>query len=415
MIPARPKTSLAVALATILAALAGCGAAATKPVEPSPGPPTRIAGATHAGEELALALLRRLGQAGGNVVFSPYGIESAIAMLSQGARGATAAEIARVLHTRDPAGVGAGVAATDAQLTAAARAPNAPRLHLASGLWVQSGLRLRTPFMRTLATLFGAPPQVVDFSHRAESARHRINAWIAARTGHLIADLFPAGTITNRTAAVLANAVYLAAHWAHPFTRALTVPGPFYPTAEPVVKVPFMTQTPIELAYARGPGYRAVDLPYRGSTLSMLLVMPAPGTLARFEQGLSGGALDRLARELRPTRVDLHLPRFELTFDTALNEALSALGMPLAFSDGADFSGITSETRLTISAVEHAATLKVDEAGTVAAAATGIALEPSSATTEPATLLTLDHPFLAFLRDSATGAILFAAQVANPA
>jgi serpin B len=89
--------------------------------------------------------------------------------------------------------------------------------------------------------------------------------------------------------------------------------------------------------------------------------------------------------------------------------------MPVAFTDAADFSGITTGTALKISAVEHAADLQVDEEGTVAAAATGIGLEPTAVSPLPATRLTLDHPFLAFLRDDATGAILFVAQVTNPA
>jgi len=109
------------------------------------------------------------------------------------------------------------------------------------------------------------------------------------------------------------------------------------------------------------------------------------------------------------------VPRFHLALSTGLEPILSELGMPVAFSDAADFSGITTQTSLKISAVQHAAYLRVDEQGTVAAAATGIALEPTAIEVRPATVLTLDHPFLAFLRDNATGAILFAAQVANPA
>jgi serpin B len=214
---------------------------------------------------------------------------------------------------------------------------------------------------------------------------------------------------------VLANAIYLAAHWADPFTRSETAPGPFYTGAGPAVQVPFMTQTPVELSYTQGRSYQAVDLPYLSSTLSMLLVMPAPGTLAAFEQGLSAGSVERIYRTLTAGRLDLHVPRFHLTFDTGLVPVLSELGMPVAFTDAADFSGITTQTGLKIAAVEHAADLRVDEAGTVAAAATGISLEPTAVEPLPAQRITLDHPFLAFLRDDATGAILFVAQVADPA
>jgi serpin B len=415
------------ALAALVAALAGCASAASAPVAQPARParaaataqPTRatapIASAVRAGESLGLALLGRLGHGAGNVVFSPYSIETALSMVGEGARGSTARQIDHVLQTRSPAAVAAGLGAIDRRLTAASTAPNAPRVDVANGLWVQSGLELKQPFTRALATLFGAPPQLTDFAGAPETARQGINAWVAARTQNLIGNLFPPGTITHQTAAVLANAIYLAAHWANPFTRARTAPGPFYPGAGAPVHMPFMTEAPTEFAYARHAGYRAIDLPYLNSTLSMLLVMPAPGTLATFERALTEPELARVERSLSPRRVDLHLPRFELKFDTALNTVLSHLGMPIAFTDAANFSGMTGQTQLKIAAVEHAADLKVDEQGTVAAAATGISVEPTAVPVGPTTTLRLDHPFLAFLRDDATGAILFVAQVTNPA
>lgn len=413
----RWRTSVAVALTTILAALTGCGAAgASKPASTrSSGPPAAVPAAVHSGQALALALLARLGQGGGNVVFSPYSIESALAMVGTGAGGSTATEIDHVLHTSSPATLAAGLAALDARLTGGSSSPKAPRLHVANALWVRTGLILKKPFTSTLATLFGASPQIVDFAGAPEPARQAINSWVAAHTGHKITNLFPAGTITAQTAAVLANAIYLAARWTSPFTRAQTAPGPFYTGAGPTAQAQFMTQTPVPVRYARRDGYQAVDLPYQLSKLSMLLVMPTPGTLARFERGLTPNSLARLERDLASRRVDLHVPRFHLSLDTSLDPVLSALGMPVAFTDAADFSGITTGTALKISAVEHAADLQVDEEGTVAAAATGIGLEPTAVSPLPATRLTLDHPFLAFLRDDATGAILFVAQVTNPA
>jgi serpin B len=164
----------------------------------------------------------------------------------------------------------------------------------------------------------------------------------------------------------------------------------------------------------RGAGYEAVDLPYLYSTLSMLVVMPSRGTLGRFEQGLGVGSLTRVAASLRPRQVALRMPRFHIVEHAELNQVLSALGMPLAFSDQADFSGITAQIPLKIATVQHSADLKVDEYGTVAAAATGVALMPTAVAPSPVTRLTLDHPFLLFLRDDATGAVLFAGRLADP-
>jgi serpin B len=144
-------------------------------------------------------------------------------------------------------------------------------------------------------------------------------------------------------------------------------------------------------------------------------VMPTPGTLPAFETALTQSRLARLVAGLKPIEIVLGVPRLDLSLDSNLNGVLSALGMPVAFSAGADFDRISRSISLAIQDVEHDALLKVDEAGTVAAAATGISIAPTAIAEPPPVSVTLDHPFLVFLRDSHTGAILFAARVANPA
>ena len=411
---ARRRVSVTGAFSIIVACLAACGAASPKAPTAPPGAAADIPAAVAANNAFALAMMRPLARGGGNVVFSPYSIETALAMVDAGAAGSTATEIDHVLHTNRPAAVAAGLAAVTARLTTASQLPRAPQVHLADGLWVQSGLALRKPFTQTLSARFRAPPQAADFTGAPDTARQNINSWVAARTDHLIADLFPAGTITSQTRLVLANAIYLDTHWEHPFTS--TAPGPFYPAAGPMSTAQFMTEAPVRFAYARGRGYQAVELPYVHSSLSMLVIMPATGTLARFEPGLSTGSLARLEHGLRPTMVRLEMPRFTLTLDTGLTPVLAQLGMPVAFTSAADFSGITTKTKLKISAVEHDAYIRVDQQGTLAAAATGIAVGAMAVRAPPpALLLTINHPFLVFLRDDATGAILFAAQVTDPA
>jgi serpin B len=372
------------------------------------------------GNQLALDLLNRLG-AGGNFVLSPYSIETALAMAHAGASTQTEAQIARVLHaTGGPAALQSGLRALAAQLATATRPPrgtppgDAAQLNVANGLWVQSGLALKPAFAQSLAQTFNAAPQLADFRSQPEAGRQAINKWVAAHTAQVIKELMSAGTIDTRTRLVLADALYLRAHWASPFNPTLTTKQTFTTATGQRAQVPFMTQAPTSLPYARSRGYQAVELPYLNSTLSMLVVMPTHGTFTRFAHGLtSAGALARIAGSLHPTPVDLRMPRFHLAAHQGLVPALAALGMPLAFSDAADFSGITARPSLKISQVEHAADLVVDEHGTVATAATGIAFVPTSAPARP-TKLTLDHPFLLFVRDTHCGAILFAARVTDP-
>jgi serpin B len=285
---------------------------------------------------------------------------------------------------------------------------------VADGLWLQSRLRLRPAFTQTLAIGFGPALKGVDFRRAPEAARHAINAWVAAQTAGPIQHLMSPGSIAVRTALVLANAMYLKARWSNPFVTASTEPGTFFMASGARVSAPFMSQIQSPMRYSAGHGFHAIELPYRSSTLSLLVVIPSAGTLPGFERRLTTASVSRTAASLRPSLVDLRMPRFHLIAHTELDAILSALGMPIAFSPQADFSGITTQTPLAILAVEHGADLTVDEAGTVAAAATGISVAPTAAAPGLVVQLTLDRPFVLFIRDDNTGAILVAGRVSDP-
>jgi serpin B len=406
------------AVAAVVAALVSGGGAAARSHGRSAPSSTADAAAVRASNRLALALLPRLGN-GGNLVFSPYSIQAALAMVDQGAAGQTATQLGHVLGTPNSATLAAAEAALSGQLRTAvappagAAAAEIAHLLIANGLWVAHGLSLEPPFQNTLSNDFGAAPQTLDFGAQPDAARQTINDWVAQHTAQLIKNLMPPGTIDNHTALVLANAIYLKAHWASPFTKSETSPRPFTTATGQRVTAPFMTQDPFELPYTRTRAYTAIEMPYEDSTLSMLAVMPS-GTIGHFQRKLTPAALARLTGSLRPRFVDLRMPRFQLALHSELNDALSALGMPVAFTDAADFSRITHDTGLKVQAVEHGAVLKVDEQGTVAAAATGISLTPTAIRIGPSINVTLNHPFLLFLRDDRTGAILFAARVVDP-
>jgi len=222
-------------------------------------------------------MLPRLGSPKGNAVFSPYSIQAALAMVGAGAEGKTAEQIGRVLHVAAPAELGASNATLASRLgTATAPPRGAPgvdlaKLEIANGLWTQSGLSLKPRFEQTLSEDFGASPQQVDFRSQPQAARQEINSWVSARTGRLIDDLMGPGSITPQTALVLADAVYLKARWVSPFNPSQTAPGSFFLAGGGRVSAEFMTQPPLQLAYAQTPCYQAPSLPYRDSTLSMLV------------------------------------------------------------------------------------------------------------------------------------------------
>jgi serpin B len=171
-----------------------------------------------------------------------------------------------------------------------------------------------------------------------------------------------------------------------------------------------------EFRYAAGDGWQAVELPYLGNELAMLLVVPDAGRLGDIEGRLKDGVLGDVFDALQTGyQVSLTMPKFEFRTQTALNEALNTLGMATAFdASTADFSGMTSQEALFISDVVHEAYVKVDEEGTEAAAATAVIMEATAAPMGEYVDLTVDRPFLFIIGDRETGTILFLGRVTDP-
>jgi serine protease inhibitor len=337
-------------------------------------------------------------------------------MAGSGGRGQTAAQIVRTLHLRGPRDflrMGSLQGAISAAQAAAGNGdPKAPTLEMANGLFVQQGFPLDQAFLSGLLGRFGAAPESLDFAGDPDGSVAAINAWASERTHGVIPQLL--GSLPSETVLALANAVYLEASWRSPFEHRETGPGPFHNAQSTTAQ--FMRESET-LPYGSGRGYQAVELPYRASTLSMLVVLPRKGgRVGSLLHHLDARGLGAMARHLSPRAVDLSLPRFHLNTHTSLNAALESLGMTAAFSELADFSGITATAALRIALVEHEADLSVDEEGTTAAAATAVLLEPTSKSIprHPVTF-NANRPFLFFLRDDHTGAVLFAGRVADPA
>jgi len=385
----------------------GDGAAAG----PGDGAPVASGGSVPAGDAAFGAdLYGRLPDAG-NLVFSPASIATALRLVLLGARGETAAQVATALHLAGPDDAGPGLQAVSALLRDLAagdltlRAPNT--------MWLEAGLPLQPGFTAALAAIAVAAVHEADFRRAAEQARREINQFIADQTAGKISDLLGPGVIGADTSLVLASAVYLRAAWAHPFPAGATQDAPFHPDPGTQVAVPTM-RVRATLRYRRGDGYQAVELPYAGARLGMVIVLPdgSPGQVpvqpARDPGSLLAG--------LSPRKVSLTLPRFRVTSGFALRPVLAALGMPQAFSREADFSGITIAQRLRIDEVVHKAYIDVNEEGTEAAAATAVVMTAAARIQggQPPVEVIVDRPFLFAITDSRSGLPLFLGRVTDP-
>jgi serpin B len=356
-------------------------------------------------------------QPGANLFFSPYSIAAALAMTYAGARGRTATEMAQVLHLSQPeAQVHAGHAALRRALPIAETA-EAQRfaLHVANALWGDRRLQPTPGFQARLARAYAAQLHRVDFQRATEAARRTINQWVSDETEAKITELLAEGQVGPNTALVLTNALYFNAAWQSAFEPNLTEDAPFTLLDNTEIPVPTMAwNLPQRVPYVRLGEVQAVELSYQGPA-ALLLLLPDRGAFPAVEATLSPERLDALTAELTPRRLRLSLPRFRTESRLALQETLQALGMTLAFDLGqADFSGITVEEQLAISAVIHQAVVDVDEEGTEAAAATAVTMYKTSFRREAALTLQVDRPFFYAIRHRGTGALLFLGRLLDP-
>jgi serpin B len=405
-----------VAVAVLLVSSLGVPALAQEPE-----PEARAAGEGTA--RLAVDLYGALRSEGGNLFFSPYSLSAALAMTREGARGETAAELDRALHF--PAGLAKAQAALARALRprevdewderGGRRKVAAYELSVANALWGQEGLAFLAPFTGVLEREYGAPLERLDFKDQA-AARRRINGWVEERTRQRIKDIVPPGLPSPDTRLALANAIHFKAAWLEPFEKEATRDAPFHAAGG---DVPAKLMRRVDhLMYAADEAVQVVALPYRGHSTSMLVVLPRKvDGLAAVEAGLTAERLAGWVGGLKRVKVDVRLPRFEMTQAFEARAPLAKLGVKRAFdARQADFSGMLASEPLFVGAILHKAFVAVDEAGTEAAAATVVLMEAGSAPRpETPVDFVADRPFLFLLRHEPTGCVLFMGRLATPA
>lgn len=427
-------------------AAAGGAGAASPGAERAPSP----ALAVDAGNEFAFDLYEELSDGDGNLFLSPHSIHVALAMTWAGARGKTAEEMAKALGLEGAeaerahasfaallAGLESGASAPSRRVPGSGgvtpgegpgagpgeagpgdpgRADALYQLSVANALWGQKGFAFRDEFLDLVESRYGGGLEAVDFARATEAARATINAWVGDRTKGKIPELIPSGILSADTRLVLTNAVYFKSGWLHPFEAERTVEAPFHLPSGAERPVPLMRQVE-RFGYLERDGVQAVDLPYAGGRLSMVILLPRePGGLPALERTLDAKRLGAWLGDLRARKVDLSLPRFQTRARFRLAQELRALGMREAFAWSADFSGMTDADRLFISEVIHEAFVRVDEEGTEAAAATAVIMDRASAPRpEEPVVFRADRPFLYLIRHRATGAILFLGRLVEPA
>ena len=366
----------------------------------------------------AFDLYQALRDEDGNLFYSPYSISLALAMTYAGARGETEKQMADTLHFTLPQDrLHLAFNSLDLELSQRGKGAKGKdgegfRLNIANAIWGQKDYHFLATFLDVLAENYGAGLRVLDFTKEPEKSRIVINDWVREETEGRIKDLLPPGSVHPLARLILTNAIYFNAAWQYPFEENATTDGLFHLLEGGEVSVPMMGQEK-SLGYAESEGYQAVELPYDGRELSMVILLPQAGNFETFEKSLDVQQVDTIIKNLGSNQVILTMPRFEFASSFRLGGTLAAMGMPDAFSGNADFSGMTGNRDLFISGVVHKAFVSVDEAGTEAAAATAVIM-PTAAPPGATVEVTIDRPFIFLIRDIKTGAISFVGRVVNP-
>ena len=366
----------------------------------------------------------------GNMFFSPYSISIALAMTYAGARNSTEQQMADTLHFTLPQDrLHPAFNSLDLELSrrgigAKGKDDKGFRLNIVNAIWGQEDFTFLKDYLDTLAENYGAGIRLLDFKNAPEPSRVTINDWVSDQTEGRIKDLISRGVINAGTRLVLTNAIYFNAAWQNAFEKGDTSDDTFHLLNGGEVTVPMMHQTE-RFTYDEGADYQAVQLPYDGRELSMVVLLPKEGRFTAVESSLDAAAVDAIVQNLSSKEVQLAMPKWEFTSSFGLSSALKDMGMPVAFApplfDGcspgsANFLGMDGYCDLFISDVVHKAFIAVDETGTEAAAATGVIVGVTSVPMpEETVIMTVDRPFIFLIRDIETGTILFLGRVLNPA
>ena len=358
---------------------------------------------------LGFKLLARLSEAGGskNVFVSPVGVAFSLAVLLNGASGKTNRALADILKVgkETPEDFNR---ANQALREGLERQASSARLALAAALWADEGVSFNSSFLKVVSRFYQAEAGTLDFN--SGEAVEAINKWARERTGCKITTLVEPSDLREQTSCVLANAVYFKGSWATKFAEAATREGPFRLQNRRQKPVRLMSQVGTYPYFEDGAA-QFISLSYSGGDFSACCLLPPPATpLSEFLTGLNVEKWNKLVSRLEERRVELMLPRFRLTYDADLRAPLDQLGLGVAFKDGADFGPMGMPGRF-ISKFKHKTMADVNEEGTEAAATTAVMMGRSLFS--PPRMI-VNRPFLWAVRDSASGALLFAGAVFDP-
>ncbi|VDD88737.1 unnamed protein product [Enterobius vermicularis] len=360
--------------------------------------------------DYTLGLLREAAVPNVTMVLSAFSITSALAVVYLGAGGNTKEEIRKVLAKGDFFCLGSSDddfhRYVSQNIKGIAKGSDEYTLTTANRLFYNQNLKLREDYVNAVQTMYSGQLESIDFSESTR-ATAKINNWVEKQTKSKIKNLVKPGIINSALRLMVINAVYFKGDWASKFQKALTVKKPFYNAEQQKQEVDMMQKLD-HFDYYEDSDVQVLGIPYKGNEVTMFILLPVEKFgLAKLFEKINGKMLMDYTMEAVETKVQVQIPKFRIEKEYELNQVLSKMGMPEAFSSNANFSKMSSEP-LFISYVIHKAFIEVNEEGTEAAAATAIGMTRSSfiRPVQSPPKFIADHPFAFIIAKN--GNILFA-------
>ena len=345
-----------------------------------------------------------------NLVFSPHSISSALSMVYIGAKDNTAEEIRDVFYL-NPNIQEFSKSYQQLNLTEQSN-KNEKYLYNANSLWIQQGLKLKTSFLDANKKYFSASLNQTDFINKTEESRLKINKWVSKNTKNRINDLLPASSIDRSTRLVLVNAIYFKSSWKYQFNEKNNYTDYFQAEKNNCIEVEYMKNKMVTSHY-QDRYAQVIEIPYETKEVSLLIILPNSfRKLRRLEKKLDYEYYNHILQNKERKSIHLSLPKFDIESTFELKNVLQELGVKSAFSDAADFSGMSNE-KLYISSIAHKANITANEKGTEAAAATAVMMRKMSVNLESIDL-EVDKPFIFILKNNQTNHIYFIGKITNP-
>ena len=343
-----------------------------------------------------------------NLMISPLSTEMALSMTYNGAGGETKKAFEEVLHVNDmPLGdlnqtmydLREALTTVDPLVT----------MEIANSIWYRMGFHVEDAFLDINRKYYDAEVKALDFND-PESV-HTINGWVDDKTHHKIPEIID--QIDPMSVMFLINAIYFNGTWKYRFDKENTHPMDFHVTPDRTIQVDMMNQKG-DFLFTNNELFSAIELPYGRGNFSMVFLLPKPDkTLQELADSLTPENWENWTGSFQTKNdFEIYVPKFTFDYKKKLNDALQAMGLEIAFSGNADFSGINPDADLYISEVRHKTFIKVDEKGTEAAAVTSVEIRLTSVGPEAAFIL--NRPFLFVIKEKFTNAILFIGRVSEP-